>query len=142
MDRLRAQDEVEVRLMSKKAPMEAIEASVGLSDEAYIGYIDGKPEAVFGLASMHPGVGSPWFVGTDAVVANAREWLGVAIVWLDRMNTIYPTLTNIVHRKNTKAVRWLRWMGFQFINEPVPGHPDFVQFVRYSPCALQQPHSC
>lgn len=43
-----------------------------------------------------------------------------------------PVLTNIVHKKNTKSIRWLKRMGFQFLDAPVPAYPDFIQFVRYS----------
>lgn len=130
-ERLRAQDEVEVYLMARKPVLEALRESVERSEESYIGYIDGNPEAIFGVSDAFPGVGFPWMVGTDELARNARSWLELSRLWIDRMHDRYPTLTNFVHKRNTKAINWLKHMGFQFLETPVPGLPDFIQFVRY-----------
>lgn len=133
MARLRPVDEVEVFLMAGKPPVEALDESVSESTESYVGYIDGNPEAVFGVGPFPgmPDVGMPWMVGTEVLAKEYRQWLPIATQLVDRLNDRYPILTNFCLKSNTKAIRWLKFMGFQFIDEEVSGLPNFVQFVRY-----------
>jgi hypothetical protein len=128
---LRAPDEVEVHLLTGKPAVEAIEQSLEDSSVSFVGYIDDEPVAVLGLAHLSDDVGIPWMLGTPSLDKSARHWLKVADEWVEAMQGWYPVLTNIVHNKNTKSIRWLKRLGFEFTDTPVPGHPDFIQFVRY-----------
>lgn len=132
MSNLRPIDEVEVVLMTGKTPAEALK-DLDISS-TFVGLIDGEPAAIFGLSMMSPNIGVPWLVGTEELVTNAKSWLIYAKAWINWMNSEYESLTNIVHKKNTKAIRWLKRMGFDLLDNEVEGFPDFIQFVRYRAC--------
>jgi hypothetical protein len=129
---LRPQDEVEVRLCTGKSPVEVVVESVACSEASFLGYYGEDPVFVFGLTRLSDEVGAPWMLGTPQVEKATKRWLPKAQAIVEWMHNRYPVLTNIVHKKNTKSIRWLKWMGFQFLDTPVPGHPDFIQFVRYA----------
>jgi len=40
--------------------------------------------------------------------------------WIDANMKIYDKLENYVDARNTKAINWLKWLGFQFADETVP----------------------
>lgn len=127
---LRDQDEVELYLLTRKAPLEALVESVEASEYSKCLYLDGIPAAVFGVSRLGEGVGVPWMMGTEKLVERSRVWLKAAPAMRDFFHKHYPTLTNIVHSKNTKSIRWLTRLGFQFHHAPIPGYPGFIQFTR------------
>lgn len=130
-ERLRGADATEVFLLTGKSNLEAITDSLETSEETYFGYIDGNPEAVFGVAKMSNTVGIPWMLGTDALAKAARHWLPLVMPMVEQWHQRYQVLTNLVHRENFKSIRWLQHMGFVFLDRPIPSRPDFIQFVRY-----------
>lgn len=129
---LRPQDEVEVWMTTGKQPVVAIEQALKVSRVSYLGYIGDEPVAIFGLSHLNDEVGIPWMLGTPALSRSAHRWLRKAEEVVAWMHHSYPVLTNIVHKKNTAAIRWLKHLGFQFLDAEVPAHPDFIQFVRYA----------
>jgi hypothetical protein len=129
--RLRHQDEVEVSTLTGKPAVEALERSVYLSEYSFTAFDGDEPIALLGLGSYDGKVGVPWMVGTDALPKAAHRWLHTAHGWVDWMQSIYPVLSNVVHKDNHQSIRWLKRLGFQFLDTPIPGHPDFIQFVRY-----------
>ena len=53
--------------------------------------------------------------------------------WVEKINNDYPLLLNYVHADNTVSKRWLKSLGFQFIDlikEHGVGREPFYQFVR------------
>jgi hypothetical protein len=127
---LRDQDATEVYLLTRKPHHEALVEAVASSKHSKCLYFDGQPGGLFGLAELSPEVGVPWMVGTDLMVTHAKSWLRKAVAMRDIYHKHYPTLTNIAHCDNTKSIRWLQGLGFEFSHEPVPGHPGFIQFTR------------
>lgn len=129
-DNLRSADEVEVILLTGKLPEEALRESVESSVASYVGYFNGVPGGIFGVGKLTDTVGVPWMVGTDLMTKHSREWLVKAPKMLWWMHNQFPVLTNIVHMKNYKSIKWLHRLGFEFSPEPVKGFPDFIQFHR------------
>lgn len=82
---------------------------------------DGKVLAVFGDADCDEvaGLGIPWLISTVHVGAYRRAFLQVCKPEVDEMLTRHQALLNYVARNNGVAIRWLKWLGFEF-HDPEP----------------------
>lgn len=103
------------------------------------------PLAAFGDVCHSPlgGIGVPWLVSTDHITSHARGFLKVCRPLVADMLTRHITLTNWVDDRNTAAIRWLQWLGFD-MSEPMPagvrGLP-FRQFTMHrgaTPCVTSR----
>ncbi|MBA4281091.1 hypothetical protein, partial [Ralstonia sp.] len=63
---MREADRREVWASSRSTPEGSIRESLRISTHAWVGYYDGRPVCVFGVAplNMVAGLGSPWLLGT------------------------------------------------------------------------------
>ncbi|MBX9946067.1 MAG: hypothetical protein K2Y40_18475 [Reyranella sp.] len=113
--RLRAADVEEIRAGSGLGPAEALRRSFEFSTHVWAvrGQGDG-PIALWGVGplSLVEGKGAPWLLASDAF-----EVLGTDVARLSRpllagMRDLYPHLENHVDARNTRAARWLSWLGF------------------------------
>lgn len=91
---------------------------------------DGVLVALFGCVE-HPsaqGVGIPWLLCTvelDRVPRRAMAEISARVV--SEWRASYRQLCNMVHRHNTRAVRFVRWLGFTVDLAPCgPGGEFFV----------------
>lgn len=94
--------------------------------------VDGKIVAVFGdsVHDMQLGVGVPWLISTVHVGTRARAFLKVCRGEVEEMLTRHRTLLNFVDARNVKAIRWLRWLGFEFF-DPIPYGPKGLDFYPF-----------
>lgn len=78
--------------------------------------VDGKVVAVFGDAvhSILGSIGVPWLISTVYVEQHARAFLKVCKPEVHGMLTRHQHLVNYVDARNTSAIRWLKWLGFDF----------------------------
>lgn len=78
--------------------------------------VDGEVVAVFGDAihSILGSVGVPWLISTIHVEKHARAFLKVCKPEVQGMLTRHRHLMNYVDARNTSAIRWLKWLGFDF----------------------------
>lgn len=129
-ENLRDQDAVEVTLLTKQPALEVLLDSYHTSKLALGIFVDGVPAGVFGLAEMTPEIGAPWMLGTDLLVKHSRPWLQAAPTMCNTFLTQYPTLINMIHKKNTRSKKWLKKLGFEFLPDSIPGFPDFTYFIR------------
>jgi hypothetical protein len=80
------------------------------------GLADGVPVCMFGVsdASIIGRVGRPWMVGTTELEKHQKAFLRrnkhMVKLWLD----LYSVLYNYVDVRNTQAIKWLLWLGFEF----------------------------
>lgn len=83
--------------------------------------IDEVPVCMFGVAAVDilAGMGQPWLVTSNAVARHERMFLRRCRAVVDAMLRSYPRLTNIVHDDNVRAIKWLRWLGFEFKDTPM-----------------------
>lgn len=111
--RARKADVDELLAAAGKTPAQAMEDGLRISLEAWVGTADGEPFCMFGLASpaLLAGSGVPWMVGTVDLDRHAKVFLRhcrpVVAHWAESFD-----LWNYVDARNTRAVRWLRWLGF------------------------------
>ena len=129
--RMRRADVEEVTAMGH-SPKQALRTGMRVSIHCYTAMIDGRPEAMMGLAPTNilEGEGSPWMLGTDVVYHNGRAMLAlgpkVFAIWRDSLS---GELSNVVGRTNACAIRMLRRWGYSIDDEPVPINGlDFVKF--------------
>ena len=118
---MRQSDRDEVAASSGKSPFEALEYSLGRSTMAHTVLFDDVPAGIFGCGDLNlmARKGSPWFLGTDAVDANAASFARASVFWRDQLLQRYDVLANLVDDRNAVSIRWLRWLGFT-ISEPFP----------------------
>lgn len=78
--------------------------------------IDGLVVAVFGDADCDcaAGLGVPWLISTVHVERFKRAFLSVCKPEVAEMLTRHGGLLNYVDVRNTMAIRWLKWLGFEF----------------------------
>jgi hypothetical protein len=77
-------------------------------------------------------VGCCWLVGTDGFPKVALRSARIVPGCVDELHTDYPVLWNWVDVRNTVHVRWLKWLGFEFLNTAPRGKNGelFHQFIR------------
>jgi hypothetical protein len=124
-NRMRDIDRKECAIMGR-TPKQALRLSLHASYAAWTAKVDGRPEAMFGVASVSllGGEGSPWLLMTDEATRHARALLVEGRRYSDMMQRVFPVLANNVHADNAVAIRWLSRLGYTL--GPVfdmAGHP-------------------
>ena len=126
----------------RKADADEFWASTGMTAEqtivlgahtgAHVGMADGVPFCVFGVsqASLIGSVGIPWMVGTVELDHHAYGFLKHCRPVVDRWADRFDLLVNYVDARNTRAIRWLKWLGFEF-GEPEPYGWLGMPFIRF-----------
>lgn len=75
-------------------------------------------------------IGVPWFLTSEDFkpdidfIRGSRE-----VISKDMYVEGIKVLCNYIHKDNTKSIKWLKWLGFQFT--PHPFLNDYFQFYRY-----------
>ncbi len=119
------------------SPKQALRVGIRGSLMAFTAKVDGRPEAMMGLApvSLIEGIGRPWMLGSDLIYRHGRELLAFGPKMVGMMRESTPRLENIVAASNGRAIRLLRRWGFA-----IADHPEMiggVQFLRFSMPAIQ-----
>lgn len=116
-----------------RTPAEALRRSLSVSDLALTVVIDGRPEAMLGVAavSLIDQLGSPWMLGTDETKRHPRAFLTAGHALIEQMQALHPRLMNYTHEDNAASIRWLTHLGFDFPGEAVyvDGH-RLVKFTK------------
>jgi hypothetical protein len=131
---LRPEDELEVSLGSGRPVEEVLVDSVGMSEVAESVVVDGVVIAIRGISRVGE-VGVPWMLCSPAVMRWTKRMVADAIPWVAHYGNSYTVLTNMVHAENTKAIQWLKRIGFTIgplHKEWGAGKAPFYQFYRYS----------
>ena len=137
--RLRPEDATEVRLGTGRPAEEVLVESVAISEVAEAAVVDGVVIAIRGisLASL-PGnaiIGVPWMLCSPDVLRWSKRMVKDAIEWVAHHGNTYHIMGNMVHAENTKALGWLKHIGFTIGNlypEWGVGKAPFYQFYRYN----------
>lgn len=129
--RMSPADAAEVWAAHHRTPLEALEASMAMSLEAWTWHTDGQPACMFGFAaaSLLGDWANPWMLGTPAVRRHRFAFLRNYRAQIDRMLEAFPTLMTMVDVRHTICLRWLKWTGFE-IAEAAPYGIDNMPFHR------------
>jgi hypothetical protein len=124
---MRKEDRAEILALGY-TPVEALRASLEESALAETAILGDSVVAMWG-AVPQTRLGHKafvWMLGTELVPEHPRELLRGSKSFIDHVQRTYPLLECLVDTRYTKAVRWIRWMGFQTRFEfPING----VQFA-------------
>lgn len=113
---MREADCLELWAASFSKPKKSLEAAFRLSKKCWTGLVDGEPACMFGVSrgTILSHVGAPWLLGTDLIEKNQLAFLRRNKLYMSEMTEGFDTLINYVDARNTKAIRWLKWLGFEF----------------------------
>lgn len=132
-ENLRQGDRDEVQASSNLTPAEALLGSYSLSTHAYVILsTEGDPIAAFGAAPHAAGIGIVWMLGTDGI---EQEAFGIARRtrrYFDELNAAYFMLWNYIDARNATSMRWLRWGGFQLLEEHPEHGPERRPFYTFA----------
>ena len=124
---LRPDDLMEIEALGL-CPMKAILSSVDVSEKCYTIWVEDKPVGIFGIARAADELptGFPWLMGTPGIMDVGWQFLRESRKWLEELADGFDLLTNIVHEDNELSVKWLRFLGMQFIERK----PPFLEFAK------------
>lgn len=130
---IRDEDKAEV-IASHGGLMEGLIQSILVSDFCEtIMTPEGDIAGIYGVCPLGDGTASPWFLSSVHLPKVRLEFLRGGREWIERVNEIYPILTNCVDADYTVSINWLKFLGFTFIkrheNYGVNPKP-FLEFVR------------
>lgn len=130
--RFRPADIEELWAAAHKSPEECILGGIEVSPLCWTALFDGSPSAVFGVApqSMLGGAGSPWMVGTVDLDRHAYTVMRHTGSCIAAMLLCFPRLSNFVDARNTKAIAWLKRLGFRF-HDAEPHGLEGLPFYRF-----------
>lgn len=133
--RMRKSDVEEIAASSGVVPEQALFLSFLAGAETHsIIAPDGEIIGMFGVVpTQDPMVGVPWMLASDRLPEIRKHFLPQSLEWVEKVNKQFPILTNYVDKRNTKAIRWLRYLGFQFpqlIEDFGVEKKPFYEFVR------------
>lgn len=143
--RLRREDIEEVRAASGLEPLVALTLGLRLG-ECLVMECKGERFGLFGVCpTQTPGVGLVWMLATDSIHTHRTRFIRECRKWVKHLHTNYPVLWNYVDARNELHIRWLHWLGFEFIKL----HPEhgvekrpFIEFVHVQKepsCVTQSP---
>jgi hypothetical protein len=108
-------------------PKYIIAMSLDISELLWVIIHDDNIEGVFGLAGKDE-VGVPWLLMTDKSKEFRYAFLTQSWDVIEVMLGRYSILSNVVDTRHTQAVRWLKWLGFSFVENDIIMHDDDVIF--------------
>ncbi len=131
--RFRPADIAELWAVAHRSPEACILDGLQRSPMAWTALFDGVPVAVFGVSTgaMLSGIGHPWMVGTTDLDSHGYLLVKRGRPMVAQMRSLFGHLVNFVDARNTKAIGWLKRMGFQF-HEAQPHGADGLPFYRFS----------
>lgn len=131
---LRDIDRKEAFLTTGKEPAKTVTQSCLDSSRVWVTKTSAdKPVALFGLQVVNREVAIPWMVATEDLKESARDFLRASKLWVEYLQGDFQCLINFCLPENTTSIRWLKLMGFEFDNKPIPyGYFDhhFLMFWR------------
>ena len=130
--RFRPADVDELWAAAHRTPEACCELGLAVSPLCWTALFDGTPVAMFGVspAALIGGVGCPWMVGTVELDRHAYTIMRHCGGPLARMQEAFRHLVNFVDARNTKAIRWLKRLGFVF-GPAEPHGVDGLPFYRF-----------
>lgn len=133
VENIREADVDEIWAYSGRTPSDVMrEVAVVGRHTTYAGLQDDTLLCLFGvqpLSALSP-VAVPWLLGTNALEEHAPVFLRMSRDWIHEQAKEYDILMNFVDARNTKSIRWLKWLGFE-VYPAVPAGPFQQPFHRF-----------
>ena len=121
--RLREIDQREARAISGLPSAAALALSFKWSIRAWTAVIEGRVALMWGvgrLGGLLGFVGAPWLLASDILEQRsvALAFIRQSKPYARELERGFRRLENLVHAENRLAVRWLKWLGFNFAETP------------------------
>ncbi len=110
-------------------PYKAVTSSFETSDKAYtiVSKKDRNIVCSFGVCkSDSKDLGIVWMLGTHRVLDIQNTFIRHSKTWIKELMGNYRGLINIVSDSNTASIRWLKWLGADFLREKPKGFREFI----------------
>jgi hypothetical protein len=133
---MREADKLEIKLSHNQTPFGALLYGFKHSERCQSIINDkGEVVAMWGVCpSDEPILGIPWMLcAPDFENVPKLRFLRGCRRFIQEAHRDYLILCNYVHKENTMAIEWLRWLGFTFTAEIAEfgvGKAPFLEFVR------------
>lgn len=94
--------------------------------------VDGELACLLGIVegSMISSFGIPWMLGTTVLDKNVGVLIRHSRKYYEEVKGKYAHLVNFVDARNTKSIRWLKWLGFEFGEKQLMGVAN-MPFYRF-----------
>ena len=126
-------DRLEIKYQTNEDPEEALRLSYLHSKTVMtVAGDDDQPMGICGVVSN----GCIWLISTDELFSNKKykiQLVREGKKWVDDLLKNYNLLYNMVYAENTTAIKWLKSLGFTFINyhaEYGKQSKPFYEFLR------------
>ena len=119
---IRFADREEIWASHKYTPERALITAIMHSQIAFAGKVNGEVVCVWGIheESLMLSNATPWMIGTDKLDKYAKTFIQHCRPQAALLLSQYKYLKNYVDARNTRAIRWLKWLGFRIASEPEP----------------------
>lgn len=128
----RRADVEELAAASGRTCLEALLDGLLRCDTPLTGLINGEPACMFGVVQTNRvyNIGAPWMIGTELLEQHALAFLRRSKPAFYPLAAQYSELVNYVDARHTAAIRWLKWLGFEF-DEAKPHGVAGLPFHRF-----------
>lgn len=128
----RPADVEEVAAASGRSCYDALVIGLRLSERPMTGLVNGQPACMFGIAltSSVYNKGAPWMIGSTLIDQHATAFLRRSKAAFYPLARHYSELENYVDARHLAAIRWLKWLGFEF-DAPKPYGVAQLPFHRF-----------
>lgn len=119
-ENVREDDKNELWASLCHTPEQVMSEGIRISEKSYTGLVDGVPFVMFGVYrdSLLIDIGTPWLVASGDLDKIAIRFLKRCRKVLVEIFDGYDRLENYVDARNVRAIEWLKFMGFEFAEEP------------------------
>jgi len=135
-ENMREADLMEIQALGVPDPRMALTHGFEHSKpNCYSGYNHGVPVTMFGVTphAETPQIGFIWLLGTDRITTDIPiSFLKKSKRFLPVLVEPYDMVCNIVDKRNTVHIKWMKWLGFSFVSEIIygPEKRPFYEFAK------------
>lgn len=128
---LRADDINELKALNVTALQGLLRGYI-FSDECFTVKFRGKITGMFGYSgySMPCNTAAIWFLGSDEISKHPIEFVKKGREYVEKFLEKYPVLLNIVDKRNTSHINWLKHLNMQFTDIVSVNGYDFLKFYK------------
>lgn len=92
---------------------DGLKLSLASAAIARVGRADREPGVIYGVINAGETGGQIWMVGTDLIDQHRRGFLEKSLSEIADFQLRYDRLWNYIDARNSRALRWLQWLGFE-----------------------------
>ena len=102
----------------KATPSEALWRAILGSRDPMTWLFEGRVLCIYGMsnANILAGIGSPWLLCSEELPDHAVAFYRTSRLWFEDFTKGYGLLVNYADARNTLALRWLAWLGFEIMD--------------------------